>query len=90
MSDSNEIARRLQQIAAQGMRETAEEQNFSSLLTATRNSFRRNSPNIRGRKRKAYFSIPVLLLKLAHAEFGPGKPESNLLKKRGLGNMFFI
>lgn len=90
MSDTvNDIANRLlRQATNASIEETAEEQNFSSVVDATRRTFRRGSPSVqRGRKKKPHFTTAVFLMKLAHAEFAPGKIESSYLKTRGLGIM---
>jgi len=89
MSDEREIANRLLMIATSACSElTQEEQDFSSLVTATRRSFKRNnviSSPCKGRKKKATFKRKVILMKLAHADFFPSNTELKFLKQRGLG-----
>ena len=88
MSNDENIAQRLIQIAANATQVTSEERNFSSLLQSTRRNFRRQeltpSPR-RGRKRQRSFKRIVVLMKLSNADFFPSKPELNFLKQRGLG-----
>lgn len=93
MSNEREIANRLLTIAANAAnKSTQEEQDFSSLVQATRRNFRRNltpSPR-RGRKRKTTFKRKLVLMKLAHADFFPTNAELKYLKQRGLGMVYLL
>lgn len=69
---------------------TNEEDAFESLVNATRRDFRRTDGHLtpRGRRKKDHFFRKVLLTKLAHIDFLPGRVEQRFLKDRGLGKLF--
>ncbi|CAH1113826.1 unnamed protein product [Psylliodes chrysocephalus] len=75
-------------VAVTPTREEDSENEFQSLLTTTRQSFRRRDSGTtpsRGRKRSRTFTRKVFIMRLANANFFPGKKEQQFLKDRGLG-----
>ncbi|CAH0552833.1 unnamed protein product [Brassicogethes aeneus] len=95
MTEETSVAQVLLRATCRASQPTVEERNFTSLLSETRQHFRRNSSGRstrtssptsgRGRKRRTSFKKKVILIKLAHADFCPSNTELKFLRERGLG-----